>query len=370
MEVKGLQKPLHPYRLRKRSPSAARAHRSSTTCAYCGRNFQDSEERRAHESDHLLEPEYRIWECNQCRRKFYSSISLEQHIHSKHIECRFCAVRKEDAGNSTTSIQSSCGNCEREFGDVLAFLQHDQAAHLSCQYCDQIGLTRDRAAFDHHCCGCDVAISSDEELEEHYWRNPTHYHEHPNFIRKTIKVPLNLQKSLVSPAVTSFATGLPPFLETETASGIQLSITPASPVEESSSLQMQRIQSRPSAITFSSNSRYGLLPRRQLPTSERFERKQRNTFYCPECRILFQDAETLGRHQGFSFNIIANCDAVFGCPFSLLRHIEMGHCCQWDNFGAREEEMPTLLPVSVESSKGKKRSSGRRNIKDVEMQTA
>ena len=360
METKGLQEHLHPYTLRMRSPSTVKADRNTTTCAYCGRNFQDLNERCTHESDHLLEPEYRVWECNQCRRKFYSGISLEQHIHSKHAECRFCAGRKEVEGNSTISIQLRCGDCEREFADVLAYLQHDQAVHLSCQHCDQVGRRRNRAAFDQHCCGCDVTLYNDDQLDEHYWENPTHYHEHPNFIKKPMKSSLHLWKSSKSPTIMSSKTALPTWLETETVSNIRLSITPASPVEEISSGEVQRIQYLPSANTLLSNPRYGLLSRRQLSTSETFTPKQQSTLCCPECRITFQDTETLTRHQGFSFNITAKCDAVFGCPFSLLRHIEMGHCCQWNNFLSSS--------TSVESSKGKKWGSGCERSKDVEMQ--
>ena len=356
METKVFQEHLPPYKPRTRLPSTVRADRHNTTCTYCGRNLPSLDERCAHESDHLLEPQYRVWECNQCHRKFYNSISLEQHIHGKHAECRFCIFRKEIGGNSTMSIQPRCEDCEREFVDVLAYLQHDQAAHLSCQHCDQIGRTRNRAAFDQHCCGC---FYNDDQLDEHYWENPTHYHQHPNFIKKSLKY-------LKSPAVMSSTTALPQWLKTETPSNIQLSITPASPIEEISSGEVQRIQYLPTENTLLSSPHYGLSSRRHLSTSDAFTRKQQSTLCCPECRITFQDTETLTRHQGFSFNITAKCDAVFGCPFSLLRHIEMGHCCQWKTHeGGKVISSSTL----VENSKGKKWGNECEWSKDVEMQT-
>lgn len=43
-----------------RFPSVARVDQNFIVCAYCGCNFQDLDERRDNEFDHLLEPEYRI----------------------------------------------------------------------------------------------------------------------------------------------------------------------------------------------------------------------------------------------------------------------------------------------------------------------
>lgn len=350
MDSSSQQTLLRPRLHRQRSLSISRSGYNATSCIYCGHDFAAVDERRAHESDHFVDPEYRIWECDLCHRRFYSSVAVEQHIHSKHNTCRFCASRRENATNIGESGDIFCGDCDRSFPDILAFLQHDHMAHMSCQHCDQIGKMSDRASFDRHCCGCDIKLANDNELEQHYRANPTHYHEHPEFEPNISSPPRPPSGAMAAPDSTS---RLP--INTSLSAGPRVSITPATPIEEPQRPATAAYRPQPRQPGAGSISRYGIPPQSLGPT--RISRPISSPpSTCPECRIPFPDAETLARHGAFSFNVDSRCDSVFACPFSLLRHIEMGHCCQWGTWQATRAEQ--------RSRSGR----GRREGEDVRMQ--
>lgn len=319
---------LRPQQHRQRSLSLSRSGYTATACIYCGRSFAAVDERRAHESDHFVDPEYRIWECDLCHRRFYSSVAVEQHIHTKHTTCRFCASRRENATTALESADFFCGDCDRSFPDILAFLQHDHTAHISCQHCEQIGKMSDRASFDRHCCGCDVKLANDNELEQHYRAKPSHYHEHPEFEPKNSSTPKPPSGAMAAPD-----TPRRPSLNTSLPGGPQLSVTPATPVERLRQSSSPTTQSQSRRSTTPSASRYGLPPQLLGPAPTSAPTSSLPSI-CPECRIPFPDIATLARHAAFSFNVTSRCDAVFACPFSLLKHIEMGHCCQWSTLPA------------------------------------
>lgn len=328
MASSSLQASLRPQQHRQRSLSISRSGYTATSCIYCGQDFAAVDERRAHESDHFVDPDYRIWECDLCRRRFYSNVALEQHIHSKHTTCRFCSSRRENGATLPESGDFYCGDCDRSFPDILAFLQHDQAAHISCQHCDEIGKISSRTTFDLHCCGCDAEITNDAELEQHYRANPTHYHEHPNFEPKHTRFP-TVGSMLPPPTPAESSSSRRPPLSTLIPTNVQVSVTPATPVEEPQQPPVPPARPRPSQPTSTPRSQYGLPPQRSLQPASSARRAQSSRFTCPECRIPFPDAATLARHGAFSFNVISRCETRFACPFTLLRHIEMGHCCQW-----------------------------------------
>jgi len=315
---------LSPQHQQQRHLSVSRSGCTATSCIYCGRNFDSIEKRRAHESDHFVAPEYRIWRCDFCRRRFYSSVAVEQHIHSKHAKCRFCVSRKENSASIRKPGEFFCGDCDRSFSDVLDYLQHDQAAHLSCQHCQQIGRVSRRVDFDRHCCGCDIEVTDDRQMEQHYRNNPTHYHDHPNFKPKQ-NIPNRTPES--TSLATEKCSSTPRLrLNTTIPNPVKVSITPATPTEDSNQMSppVRLPKARPPSI--SQTSRYGLPPQLSLtasppPTAPRF--------VCTECRIPFPEAAILARHKSFSFNLRRRCNTVFVCPFSLLRHVELGQCCQW-----------------------------------------
>ena len=344
---------LRPQHHRQRSLSVSRSGYTATSCVYCGCDFGDIYERRAHESDHFVEPEYRVWQCDLCRRRFSTSVAVEQHIHSKHTTCRFCASRKENSAPIRSSGELFCGDCDRSFADILAFLQHDHATHVSCRHCQQIGRTSQRADFDRHCCGCDIRVTDDNQLEEHYRENPTHYHGHPGFEPKQSSGSLGLPQSALRTTGKSIGTQRP-HLTTAIPNIVQVSLTPATPTEddEQAILPTGHAQARPPIIQ---TSRYGLPPPTSLSSTPPMSAPR---FVCSECRIPFPDAAVLGRHQSFSFNLFRKCNMVFVCPFSMLRHVEMGRCCQWS------------VTPTVASSRSRRTTQESRSDDSVRMQDA
>jgi hypothetical protein len=320
----------------------------AVACEYCGRTFSNKEDLEAHESDHLLSPEHRSWECDQCRRTFYQSLALEQHLHHKHSSCRFCDKRaiiqspglvtaeqsmeqsmEQSIGQPTAwSMEEDkyCGNCDRMFPTLLDFMQHDQAVHISCQFCDTIGSRKDRKAFDNHCCGCNEILNNDDALDKHLQTHPQHHHGHPSFIAKTQMANITSSPRLGAQRVPR-AASTPAAVETSCPgsmrlapvrpAGIEFTRTPATPTDEMAlkpSRPLMRKRRRSSRVQQT-------VQKRSVPDSPRF--------LCDDCRIVFPDGPTLTRHQSFSFLRSVGCQTRFSCPFSLLRHIESGTCCHW-----------------------------------------
>jgi Zinc finger, C2H2 type len=313
-------------------------------CEYCGRTFGTEEDLEAHESDHLLSPEHRSWECDQCRRTFYQSLALEQHLHDKHSSCRFCDKRTVIQSPVSVTVEQSmeqameqplarsmeedkyCGNCDRSFPTLLDFMQHDQAVHISCQFCDTIGSRKDRKVFDYHCCGCNEILSNDDDLDKHLRTHPQHHHGHPLFISKAQMANLTssprlgaqrVPRAASTPAAPQMSSSGSACLSPPRPAGIEFTRTPATPIDEMalrSSRPLLRKRRR-------SNRAPSRVQKRSVPDCPRF--------LCDDCRIVFPDGPTLTRHQSFSFLRSVGCQTRFSCPFSLLRHIEAGTCCHW-----------------------------------------
>jgi hypothetical protein len=330
--IQGSLSPRRPSTSRAKSPIEA------NNCEYCNKFFDSEVERQDHEPTHLVEPHYKCWLCDRCRRCFYTSVALEQHIHDRHknTQCRFCR-RRAVAKNGEESTTQHCGDCSKTFQGIIAFLEHDEAVHLSCEFCEQIGKKKERDAFDRHCCGCYANLHTEDEFEQHIQQFPDHFHGHPQFRPKGLD---NLMLPRLQTAVPAVQASISPV---SPAAGVQIAYTPATPTEAESD----------PAHAFTQASQQ--MPPPPLPPRGRV---QVSPHVCSECRIAFPDPPTLARHKNFVFSITKNCKTMFTCPFSLLRHIEAGGCCEWRRI--EESRSPTTAsPQRGTRGRGRPRGSRR-----------